>query len=90
MPDCDSELKYQNDWVQYAVPGKLNSKGAFIPQQCNYFARNYTVQLPENGVCYADMFTDTVDKCDMWMFEEGERTIMNDVSRKFNLSFIYS
>lgn len=66
--------------MQYAVPGKLNKKGTFIPQQCSYYLRNSSVATPEDGVCYADMFTKEVDRCKMWVFEEGERTIMNDVS----------
>lgn len=79
MPDCDTSLKYKEDWVQYAVPGKFDKKGAFIPQYCNYYERNYSVVVPESGVCYADMFTNDINKCDEWVFGENERTIVNDV-----------
>lgn len=77
VPDCERTGKYDEDWVQFAVPGTFDKTG-FSPQHCYRFLRNYSVSVDDK--CVADMFTADRERCDKWIFDDGERTIVNDVS----------
>lgn len=79
VPDCDTDTGFAEDWVSIAVPGKT-IKDQFVPLQCQRFLRNENVSAPEWGeVCRKQMFTSETEKCSEWIFDEGERTIVNDV-----------
>uniref|UniRef100_A0A336KAG2 CSON004020 protein n=1 Tax=Culicoides sonorensis TaxID=179676 RepID=A0A336KAG2_CULSO len=79
VPDCDTDTEYYEDWVSIAVPGKT-IKDNFVPLQCQRYQRNYSVIAPEWGAeCNKEMFTTEIERCSEWIFDEGERTIVNDV-----------
>lgn len=59
-----------------------------MPLQCQRFLRNYNVSAPEWGdVCRKEMFTNETERCSKWIFDEGERTIVNDVI--YTKSFLF-
>jgi hypothetical protein len=70
--------KYNQDWLQYAVPGSI-SNGQFVPEACYKYVFNDT-GLIGNNTCIADLFSKQKQKCDSWIFDENEVTMINDVS----------
>jgi hypothetical protein len=93
IPECDQHLtlSYQQDWVKDVLPGRniSESSGNFIPENCAQYNFTAIVNEPlplENNTCLADWFSDEVIRCNDWVFQSGERTIVNDVSVPINLS----
>lgn len=81
MPECDSpETKFDEVWVKDVLPGSISeSSGNFVPEFCSKFVFNDSSETRMNGTCLASWFSDKQEKCDRWVFDEGERTIVNDV-----------
>lgn len=80
VPGCDAAQSpsYDEPWVLHAVPGTHKGANTFVPEQCQRF------EMSGNGtaatVCPADWFVEQQPiECDRWVFEKGERTIVNDV-----------
>lgn len=75
-------MNYDDDWVSITVPGKM-VKDIFIPAQCLRYKRDYNITIPEwQDTCTKDMFIDETERCSEWVFDDNERTIVNDVSIK--------
>lgn len=87
MPECDLNMRYNEEWVQHAVPGSISvSSGKFVPELCVKY--NFTGQviepLPfENNTCVAEWFSPSRVRCNEFIFDERERTIVNDVREIF-------
>lgn len=84
VPECDSleNAKYDEGWVQNVLPGSISeSSGKFQPDVCSKFIHNGALNdTSTNGTCLADWFNKTIEeKCDSWVFNPNERTIVNDV-----------
>lgn len=75
-------MNYDDDCVSIAVPGKM-IKDVFVPAQCQRYKRDYNITIPEwQDTCTKDMFINEIERCSEWVFDEHERTIVNDVSNK--------
>ncbi|XP_070504611.1 solute carrier family 22 member 4-like [Chironomus tepperi] len=68
--------KYDQDWLQNAVPGSI-SNGKFVPDTCYKYNFNDT-GLTGNNTCVAELFGQQIIKCDSWIFDENEVTMIND------------
>jgi hypothetical protein len=81
VPECDStETKFDEKWVKGALPGSFSeSSGNFIPEFCSKFVFNNNSVANENETCLASWFDDKTERCDRWVYDEAERTIVNDV-----------
>jgi hypothetical protein len=81
VPECDSpETKFNEDWVKDVLPGSFSeSSGKFVPEFCTKFVYNNNSVTNENKICPASWFGDKEERCDRWVFDETERTIVNDV-----------
>jgi hypothetical protein len=87
VPECDRQPvpNFHEEWIKDVLPGTVSATtGNFIPENC--FKYNFTAEinqsLPfENGTCPAFWFENDNVKCNRWVFEEGERTIVNDVRK---------
>lgn len=85
MPDCDDSAnpKFGEPWVLHAVPGtNKGSATVFVPEQCEQFEVNRTVLWIPDDTCPAEWFSEKRVTCDRWVFEKGEKTIVNDVCVK--------
>lgn len=86
LPECESleNAKYDVDWVKDVLPGSVSdSSGVFKPEDCSkYIFKNDTIDPNElqNGTCAAHWFGSEEERCNQWVFDETERTIVNDVS----------
>lgn len=83
VPQCDSSdnARYDEDWVQNVVPGSISaSSGSFQPKVCEKFIFNNDTTHETNETCPAHWFAHETERCDRWVFDKGERTIVNDVS----------
>lgn len=84
MPECDDSsgnAKYDAEWVKDVLPGKVaESSGIFQPELCmKYVFKNETI-IGLNESCQAHWFEHEQQRCDRWVFDMSERTIVNDVS----------
>lgn len=67
------------------IPGEISkSTGNFEPENCFRYkfvndSRIVDDDDGENGTCLAHWFDHEKISCNKWIFEEGERTIVNDV-----------
>lgn len=67
------------------LPGKISkSTGHFVPDECSkYSFINETFTL-QNQTCLPNSFDHKKLRCNRWVFDEHERTIINDVSLTFD------
>ena len=70
---------YNDDWAQHAVPGAIDSKGIFIPEQCYKFKFENDTDI-SNDTCPAHWFSSEKERCNQWVYDENEHTIVEDVS----------
>lgn len=88
VPECDSleNSNYDEEWVMHVLPGSISeSYGHFVPETCKKYV--YNSSAPDDfgsQSCAAHFFERTEEKCNNWVFEKGERTIVNDVSQSLN------
>lgn len=85
IPDCDNPSVpiYDEPWVQHAVPGTLRGQNTFVPEQCEYYEREANQSstiTATSDECPAHWFSDRVSRCERWVFDDTERTIVNDVT----------
>ena len=82
VPECESieNATYNEDWIKDVLPGKVSaSSGIFQPEICSkYIYKNETRE--SNETCAAHWFDHEQEKCNKWVFDLSERTIVNDVS----------
>lgn len=88
IPQCDTkDSTYNPNWLKSAVPFKTDP---FEPQKCLMY--HYSVPQNNSGTyaivnstCNPEAFdTHFEKKCEKWVFDESELTIVNDVSRTIN------
>lgn len=83
IPECDIEynITYANPWNPNAIPSKFDLAGNLLLDSCTRFKYNSTTTgFNNNDTCSANWFTNETEKCDNWVFDENERTIVQDVS----------
>lgn len=85
VPGCDEAGKplYDQHWVHSAVPGTTDPSGQFKPDQCDRFA-NYGTGCDINLFNRNESF-----RCDQWVFDDFERTIVQEVCAMCNV-FTYN
>lgn len=85
VPECESleNGKYDSDWVKDVLPGSISdSYGHFVPEICSKYAFNNDSSYNGNqSHCAARWFDHEQEKCNKWIFDKTERTIVNDVSQ---------
>lgn len=81
MPECDDpeNPKYGEPWVQNVIPGSTDSSGLFEPEQCERY------ELPHNTInetyeCYRDLPYKRQTRCNRWVFDKYEKTIVEEWS----------
>lgn len=62
----------------HAIPSNNRSSSVFVPEQCERFDANRTTNFTGNE-CPDEWFGEKRLSCDRWVFDESERTIVNDV-----------
>lgn len=72
VPECESleDTQYNVDWMKDVLPPEICSKYVFNDQNVTQ----------SNETCARQWFTDRKERCYAWVFDENERTIVNDVS----------
>lgn len=81
VPECDDPRNpnYNEPWVHNVIPGKTDSSGLFEAAECERY------ELPHNTInesyeCYRDLPYKRVMKCNRWVFDPNEKTIVEDWS----------
>lgn len=82
MPECDdaNNPNYNEHWVSSVVPGKTDAIGLFSPEQCIRY------EIPDTGgnsssyVCGRDLPYEKEIRCDRWVFDNYEKTIVEEWS----------
>lgn len=83
VPECESieNTNYNADWVKDVLPGSISeATGHFVPEICHKYSFNDTNVDANITACAAQTFNGEREKCSSWVFEKGDRTIVNDVS----------
>lgn len=90
VPECDDQHNpnYDEPWVIHAVPSSTKGFSTFMPEQCERFESNRTMSWTGKE-CPAGAFSKRRLTCDRWVFDNYERTIVNDVCFLFIVSKIY-
>ena len=80
IDECN-DTNYNEAWVKDVIPGEISkSSGFFVPEHCTrYKFVNESIPIAENGTCLAHWFEHDKVQCNKFIFEENERTIVNDV-----------
>lgn len=81
VPECDDNLNpnYEEPWLVHALPSSTKKgSGMFVPEQCERFETNQT-NIWSGDKCPGEWFSDNRLTCDRWVFDNYERTIVNDV-----------
>ncbi|XP_018566487.1 organic cation transporter protein isoform X2 [Anoplophora glabripennis] len=94
IPECEDPLdtSYDTPWLKWAIPAEKNSDQVIgvKADTCDRFSLN---QSAINTTCSPEMFTKTIEKCSEWIFDNNERTIVNDwnitcVENQWKLSLV--
>lgn len=83
VPGCDDPDNPNLDepWVQNVIPGHIDATGLFTAEQCERFrlphehTANHTAPTDQ---CRAPLPTKTALRCDRWVFDKNEKTIVNE------------
>ncbi|KAF2905671.1 hypothetical protein ILUMI_00505 [Ignelater luminosus] len=78
IPGCDNPEypKYNQSWLEWAIPDESRShENMYKASQCDRYIRNLTVV---NNTCFKDSFINKAERCNAWVYDENERTIVND------------
>ncbi|KAL7031083.1 hypothetical protein ACKWTF_006893 [Chironomus riparius] len=85
VPQCENsdDTYYNQEWIKDVLPGSVSdTTGKFIPEQCFQYGLkdNINETLPsENNTCLGLWFDSEVKtRCNEWIFDEHETTIVND------------
>lgn len=82
VPECETAetAQYDTAWIQHAIPGTFsNPDGNFIPDVCQRYKFSNDTASHESDTCPAQWFTNEQIKCDKWVYDENEHTIVQDV-----------
>lgn len=83
VPECDdpNNPNFNEQWVSAVVPGHTESMGLFTPEQCIRY------EIPVSGgnssssyVCGSDLPYKKEIRCDRWVFDKYEKTIVEEWS----------
>lgn len=79
IPECDNleRPNYEESWVEYAVPGKISPSNHFVPEQCERYETLEELHQ-ENETCAAHWFSSKSLRCNAWVFDKHEHTIVED------------
>ncbi|KAK0164907.1 hypothetical protein PV328_003474 [Microctonus aethiopoides] len=71
VPECEnsSSAIWNNSWAEYSIPKKNNLFGS---------CEHYTVKDDLSGTCSSSSFTEKISKCDTWVYDPIEKTILNE------------
>ncbi|XP_070506359.1 organic cation transporter protein-like [Chironomus tepperi] len=85
VPQCESfgDTYYNQEWIKDVLPGSISdTTGKFIPEQCLQYGLkdNINDTLPSvNNTCLGTWFdSEVTTRCNEWIFDEHETTIVND------------
>lgn len=78
------EPVYDNHWVPGAVPGKIDSHGYFSPEHCEMYTSDYYANDTITSNCSSISFHTDKTSCDRWVFDEHEKTIVEEVNQRLN------
>lgn len=82
VPECETAetAQYDTEWIQHAIPGTFsNPDGHFVPDVCQRYKFSNETASHENDTCPAQWFSNEQIKCDKWVYDENEHTIVQDV-----------
>lgn len=81
IPECDDPLNpnYNEPWVHNVVPGTTDSMGLFVPEQCERFVLPHNT-INETQECYREIHQRRTAKCDRWVYDKYEKTIVEEWS----------
>jgi hypothetical protein len=85
IPQCDIDNPSFNvDWLNMTIPFNKRSNEPYKCLKYHYIPRTVKgANISTNGTCMQEAFNvNRREKCDKWVFEDVERTIVNDVSRR--------
>ncbi|KAJ3654670.1 hypothetical protein Zmor_013844 [Zophobas morio] len=93
IPECEEpqNTSYEVPWIHWAIPNEDSSE---VLESKSYYCDRFSVnQSLANGTCYKDLFTTHIEKCNEWIFDHTERTIVNDwnltcAENQWKLSFV--
>ncbi|KAJ8969980.1 hypothetical protein NQ317_007027 [Molorchus minor] len=94
IPECEDALdtSYEVPWMDWAIPSDTSTNQVIGVKvdSCSRYAVNQSVT---NATCSQDIFTDVVEKCSEWVFDDAERTIVTDwnmtcVENQWKLSLV--
>lgn len=82
IPECEdsSATSFDEPFVKWAIPKETDDSqviGVNTDNCKRFLAKNISTI---NDTCSEDMFSNVVQTCSEWIFEDSERTIVNDVS----------
>lgn len=77
IPECEDTFDtYDAPWLKWAIPADKNQIIDYKPSLCHRYVFNESSHF--NGTCSPALFTSQVEKCNQWIFDHEERTIVND------------
>lgn len=84
VPECDkiidSNIEFNPKWLKYAVPFKED-----LPVQCDRYTLNNSREFEcRNG----SFLTHNTKRCDEFVYENNEKTILNEVKRQNFLNHV--
>lgn len=73
VPECEKSSMpiFETSWADDSIPKKSNLFGS---------CERYSVKKDLSGNCSLLSFTNQTEKCDSWVYEPGEKTILNEVN----------
>lgn len=82
IPQCDTDNPtYNPDWLNQAIPFKENSNEPYKCLMYRFEPRTNRTGISANSTCNPESFNlSSKMKCNKWVFDKTERTIVNDVS----------
>lgn len=92
IPQCDTDNpSYNQDWLNLAIPinNRTNEpykclKYHYIPQTTN------EMNISAYSICMQEAFNvNRKEKCNKWVFDDIEKTIVNDVSRRSFIIYFF-
>uniref|UniRef100_A0A2S2PLV9 Solute carrier family 22 member 21 n=1 Tax=Schizaphis graminum TaxID=13262 RepID=A0A2S2PLV9_SCHGA len=81
IPQCDIDNpSFNADWLNMTIPFNKRSNEPYKCLKYHYIPRTVKgANISTNGTCMPEAFNvNRREKCDKWVFEDTERTIVND------------
>ncbi|XP_074033259.1 organic cation transporter protein isoform X3 [Leptinotarsa decemlineata] len=81
IPQCEDphDTSYNVPWMKWAIPNQISENqviGVETDSCSRYAAKNESTAT--NNTCTENAFTNTIERCSEWIFDENERTIINE------------